>query len=70
MVNKVIVTENLTNFYGKNRGVIDLSLVIGNGEIFGFLGPNGAGEATTIRLLLDLIHPTNGQVSRCLFSGM
>jgi len=61
VVNKIIATENLTKFYGKNRGVIDLNLEVESGEIFGFLGPNGAGKTTTIRLLLNLIHPTKGK---------
>ncbi len=56
----VIRTDNLTKFYGKNRGVIDLDLEVNQGEIFGFLGPNGAGKTTTIRILLDFIRPTRG----------
>lgn len=59
-VNPVISTQNLTKFYGKNLGIIDLQLEVYEGEIFGFLGPNGAGKTTTIRLLLDLIRPTQG----------
>jgi ABC-2 type transport system ATP-binding protein len=55
-----IETENLTKYYGKSRGIIDVSLVVEPGQIFGFLGPNGAGKSTTIRLLLDLIRPTRG----------
>lgn len=62
MINKVIETENLTKFYGKYRGVVNLSLEIYEGEIFGYLGPNGAGKTTTIRLFLDLIKPTKGIV--------
>jgi ABC-2 type transport system ATP-binding protein len=57
----IIETENLTKFYGRSRGIVDVSLTVGPGEIFGFLGPNGAGKTTTIRLLLDLIRPTRGQ---------
>lgn len=56
----VIVTENLTKFYGKARGIIDVSLSVEEGEIFGFIGPNGAGKSTTIRTLLGLIFPTSG----------
>ena len=57
----VIVTEGLTKFYGKKRGVIDLSIEVQRGEVFGYLGPNGAGKTTTIRLLLDFIRPTRGR---------
>lgn len=52
----------LTKYYGKVRGVEDLSLRVEAGEIFGFIGPNGAGKTTTIRTLLGLIRPTSGQV--------
>ncbi len=56
----VIETQNLTKYYGKDRGIIDLNLKIEEGEIFGFIGPNGAGKSTTIRTLLGLIFPTAG----------
>ncbi len=61
MSTAVIHIEDLTKFYGKQRGVIDLNFDIAEGEIFGYLGPNGAGKTTTIRLLLGLIFPTSGQ---------
>src|SRR5659263_248594 len=53
--------ERMTKNYGKNRGVADLDLEVEPGEVFGFLGPNGAGRTTTIRVLLDLIRPTTGR---------
>ena len=56
----IIHTEGLTKSYGKNRGVIDVSLDVRPGEVFGFLGPNGAGKTTTIRTLLDFIRPNSG----------
>ena len=61
MSSAVIVTEGLTKYYGKSRGVVDLDIEVREGEVFGFLGPNGAGKTTTIRLLLDLIRPTRGR---------
>ncbi len=57
----VIVTERLTKYYGRQRGIVDVDLAVEQGEVFGFLGPNGAGKTTTIRLLLDLIRPTSGR---------
>lgn len=56
----VIDITNLSKFYGKIRGIENVSLEIGKGEIFGFIGPNGAGKSTTIRLLLNLIFPSSG----------
>lgn len=56
----IIEVNNLTKYYGKSRGIVDVSFKEEEGEIFGFIGPNGAGKSTTIRLLLSLIHPTSG----------
>lgn len=55
-----IEITNLTKYYGKARGIIDVSLEVEDGEIFGFIGPNGAGKSTTIRLLCSLIYPSSG----------
>jgi ABC-2 type transport system ATP-binding protein len=57
----VIRTEKLTKAYGSHRGIVDVTLEVQKGEVFGFLGPNGAGKTTTIRVLLDLIRPTDGK---------
>lgn len=56
-----IQTAGLTKYYGKARGIIDLTFEVADGEIFGFIGPNGAGKTTTIRTLLGLIRPTSGR---------
>jgi ABC-2 type transport system ATP-binding protein len=55
--------EGLTKYYGSIVGVEDVSLDVRQGEVFGFLGANGAGKTTTIRLLLDLLRPTQGRAS-------
>ncbi len=57
----VISCERLTKYYGKQRGIEDLTLSVEPGEIIGFLGPNGAGKTTTIRCLLGLIKTTSGE---------
>src|SRR5712692_1451246 len=58
----ILQTVELTKAYGKRLAVNGLSLEVVRGEVFGFLGPNGAGKTTTIRLLLNLIKPTRGEV--------
>lgn len=56
----IIEIKNLTKYYGRARGIIDVSFNVTEGEIFGFIGPNGAGKSTTIRTLLSLIYPDSG----------
>ena len=55
-----IMTDDLTKYYGKARGIEGVSLSVEEGDFFGFIGPNGAGKSTTIRTLLGLIAPTGG----------
>ena len=55
-----IETQDLTKYYGKTRGIVGVDLSVQEGEVFGFLGPNGAGKTTTIRLLVDLLRPSQG----------
>ena len=57
----IIEVNNLTKYYGKARGIVDVSFNVDEGEIFGFIGPNGAGKSTTIRLFCSLIYPSSGQ---------
>lgn len=56
-----IQLSNLTKYYGKSRGILNLNLDVKEGEFFGFIGPNGAGKSTTIHTLLGLITPSSGQ---------
>lgn len=57
------MTTNLTVSYGKARGIGDVNLTAGQGEVLGLLGPNGAGKTTLLRAALDLVHPTSGSVA-------
>ena len=59
----VVEITHLKKYYGKSRGIEDVSFNIEEGEIFGFIGPNGAGKSTTIRTLLALIYPTSGSAT-------
>ncbi|HTG70734.1 MAG TPA: ABC transporter ATP-binding protein [Candidatus Udaeobacter sp.] len=59
---------SVTRLHKKIRGktiIHDVSFEVNEGEIFGFLGPNGSGKTTTIRMLVDLIKPTSGDVYIC-----
>jgi ABC-2 type transport system ATP-binding protein len=61
----VIDVRGLNKFFGTNHVVQDLSLSVRRGEIFGFLGPNGSGKTTSIRMLCGLLTPDSGE-GRCL----
>lgn len=59
--NVVISTSRLTKVYGNLVAVNDLHIQVMRGDVFGFLGPNGSGKTTTIRMLLGLVRPTAGR---------
>ena len=63
---KPLEVRTLTKRYGSSRGVEDLSFSLNQGEIFGYLGPNGSGKTTTIRCLMGLLRPTQGE---CFVAG-
>ncbi|QUH18767.1 ABC transporter ATP-binding protein [Alkaliphilus sp. B6464] len=58
----IIETKGLTKRFDRFTAVKDISLKVPKGALYGFLGPNGAGKSTTIRMLLDLMKPTKGEV--------
>lgn len=58
----IIEAKNLSKSFGKFRAVEDLSFAINHGDVYGFLGQNGAGKSTTMRMLLGLIFPDEGSV--------
>lgn len=57
----VIRTRALSRHFGAVRAVDQITFDVNGGTVFGFLGPNGSGKTTTIRLLLGLLEPTSGQ---------
>jgi ABC-2 type transport system ATP-binding protein len=61
MENIAIHTQGLTRSFGAIRAVDNMDLHVPGGIVFGFLGPNGSGKTTTIRLLLGLLSPTSGR---------
>lgn len=61
MAEKVIQTENLTKKFGNFTAVDNISFSVDRGEVFGFLGANGAGKTTAMRMLCGLSYPTSGK---------
>jgi ABC-2 type transport system ATP-binding protein len=61
----MITTKNLSKRYGDKLAVNDLTFSVAPGEVLGFLGANGAGKSTTMRMIAGFISPTAGQVSVC-----
>jgi len=59
----VITTDHLTKTYGAFTAVDAITFEVAQGEIFGFLGANGAGKTTALKMLTGLIMPTSGQAS-------
>jgi ABC-2 type transport system ATP-binding protein len=57
-----ITLDRVTKRYGKTDALLDLSLTVGAGEMFGLIGPDGAGKTTTIRLICGLLPPDAGRV--------
>lgn len=58
-----IETVGLTKCFGSHRGLEDLTLNVQRGEVMGFLGPNGSGKTTAIRMLMGFLRPTAGRAS-------
>jgi ABC-2 type transport system ATP-binding protein len=63
MSEPVVITENLTRRFGDFLAVDQVSFTVEAGEIVGYLGPNGSGKTTTIRMLLGLLEPSDGKAT-------
>lgn len=66
-MDKIIEVENLKKYFGKVKAVDGISFSVDKGELFGFLGVNGAGKSTTINMLCTLFAPTDGKAKICGF---
>jgi ABC-2 type transport system ATP-binding protein len=62
IVMQAIEVENLKKYFGKVKALDGVTFDVEKGEVFGFLGPNGAGKTTTIRLMMDFLRPTEGEI--------
>lgn len=61
----MIETRNLTKRYGKLIAVNDINLKLEEGDVFGFIGPNGSGKTTTMRMIATLLNPDHGEAYVC-----
>ncbi|MCE3201851.1 ABC transporter ATP-binding protein [Paenibacillus sonchi] len=61
----VLSVEGVRKKIGRKWIIDDVTFDVREGEVFGFLGPNGAGKTTTIRMLVDLIRPSEGEITVC-----
>ena len=66
MGKEILVLKELNKYYGKSRGIENVSFTLNKGDIYGFIGPNGAGKSTTIRTIMGLINKTSGEI---IFDG-
>jgi ABC-2 type transport system ATP-binding protein len=64
----MIKTQDLTKVYGQLRAIDNLSLELVEGDLFGYIGPNGSGKTTTMRILATLLQPTWGEAAVCGYS--
>ena len=64
-VQPVLSIRHLSKSFGSRRILTDINLDVTPGEIFGFLGPNGSGKTTTIKLMLGLLHIDSGEIRIC-----
>jgi ABC-2 type transport system ATP-binding protein len=64
----MIATEDLTKVYGSLHAISRLTLKLDEGDLFGYIGPNGSGKTTTMRILATLLQPTWGEATICGYS--
>jgi ABC-2 type transport system ATP-binding protein len=64
----MIKTQDLTKVYGELYAIRNLTLELDDGDLFGYIGPNGSGKTTTMRILATLLQPTWGEASVCGYS--
>ena len=57
-----VVLDQVSKSFGSHRAVEDLSLRVPTGSIYGFIGPNGSGKTTTLRMIMRILHPDKGSI--------
>src|SRR5437667_5998851 len=57
-----VALQNVTKTFGKHVAVADLSLQVPASTVYGFIGPNGSGKTTTLRMIMRILHPDRGAI--------
>ena len=57
-----VAISHVTKTFGKYTAVDDLSLQVPKGSVYGFIGPNGSGKTTTMRMIMNILYPDKGEV--------
>src|SRR5450759_164362 len=58
-----LIVEHINKSFGQVQAIVDLSMEVEEGALFGLLGANGAGKTTTMRMILDIFRPDSGQIT-------
>lgn len=58
----IVEIENVTKTFGKHVAIDNLSLNVPSGSVYGFIGPNGSGKTTTLRMIMDILYPDSGRI--------
>jgi len=58
-----VATRGLVKSYGKHKALVGLDMSVPRGKVYGFLGPNGSGKTTALRLLTGLLRPNEGTIA-------
>src|SRR5687768_15787005 len=62
MSDHAVVLRNVTKTFGAHTAVDGLDLTVPGGSVYGFIGPNGSGKTTTLRMIMRILHPDRGEV--------
>jgi ABC-2 type transport system ATP-binding protein len=62
-MNAAVVIDHVSKFFGTHAAVRDLSLEVPTGSVYGFIGPNGSGKTTTLRMIMRILHPDEGTIT-------
>src|SRR2546430_17531310 len=57
-----VVIDHVNKTFGTHRAVQDLCLEVPSGSVYGFIGPNGSGKTTTLRMIMRILHPDSGEI--------